>query len=237
MPFGNLTQDQSFAFLAEVTSTRNLLAYGARVVRGAPFVGTTQDPILTMLSIGLEKLYKLTLGLIALDDNGLWPSSEEMRKHGHNITRMQELVFLELSKRTVGITPYVQSLLDRTQQDPVVAPLVAALDMYGRSGRFFHLDLLGEAQQSRESPFHYWQEAESAASCDECIQDARSAAIHDPMNSELWDRVRLMTNQRIADSVEGLWEAIAACGRNHALGEVGAQFGFEVHPRAVGRQQ
>lgn len=57
------------------------------------------------------------------------------------------------------------------------------------------------------------------------------------MNGERWDRLRLMTNQRIADSVEGLWETIAVCGRNHALGEVGAQFGFEVHPRAVGRQQ
>lgn len=108
--------------------------------------------------------------------------------------------------------------------------------MYGRSGRFYHLDLLGDAQQQRESPFHYWQEVESAATSDETIQEARSAAIQDVMNGQLWDKLRLMTNQRIADSIEGIWEAIAVCGPNHAFGEVGGQFGFEVHPNAVGRQ-
>lgn len=236
MPLGNLTQDQSFAFLAEVTSTRNLLAYGTRVVRGAPFVDTTQDPILTMLSIGLEKLYKLTLGLIALDDSGLWPSSKEMRAHGHNITRMHNLVFTEIGKRAVTGTPYVRSLLERTHADPVVRPLISALDMYGRSGRFYHLDLLGEAQQPQESPFHYWQEVESAAAGDRIIREALSAAVEETVNGELWEKVRLMTNQRIAASIEGLWEAIAVCGRNHALGEVGAHFGFEVHPNAVGHQ-
>ncbi|WP_028272462.1 hypothetical protein [Arthrobacter sp. UNC362MFTsu5.1] len=236
MPLGNLTQEQSFAFLAEVTSTRNLLSYGIRVVRSAPFVDTTQDPILTMLSIGLEKLYKLTLGLVALDDNGSWPSSVEMRAHGHNVTRMHNLVFLEIGKRTMEATPYVRSLLERTHRDPVVLPLIKALDMYGRSGRFYHLDLLGDAQQSWESPFHYWQEVESAATSDETIQEARSAAIQNVMDGQLWDKLRLMTNQRIADSIEGIWEAIAVCGRNHALGEVGGQFGFEVHPNAVGRQ-
>ena len=207
------------------------------MVRSAPFVDTTQDPILTMLSIGLEKLYKLTLGLITLDTSGSWPSSDVMRAHGHNITRMHELVFVELGKRTADASPYVRSLLNRTHADPVIKPLITALDMYGRSGRFYHLDLLGEAQHHRESPSSYWQEVESAASSDADIQQLLSAAIKDSMNNDLWDSLQLMTNQRIAESIEGLWEAVAVCGRNHALGEVGDQFGFEVHPNAVGRQQ
>ncbi|GAA1811420.1 hypothetical protein GCM10009749_20580 [Agromyces neolithicus] len=39
-----------------------------------------------------------------------------------------------------------------------------------------------------------------------------------------------------ARSVYWLWEMTAVCGRNHALGETGRTFGFEVHPDAVGRQ-
>lgn len=65
-----------------MTSTRNLLAYGIRVIRTGAFIDTTRDPILTMLSIGVEKLYKLTLGLIALDCDHKWPTKTEMQKQG-----------------------------------------------------------------------------------------------------------------------------------------------------------
>lgn len=63
----DLDRQQGFALLSEITSTRNLLADGIRVIRTGAFIDTTRDPILTMLSIGVEKLYKLTLGLIVLD--------------------------------------------------------------------------------------------------------------------------------------------------------------------------
>ena len=232
----NLSTKQNFAFIAEVTSTRNLLAYGARIVRTAAFVDTTRDPILTMLSIGFEKLYKLTLGLAFLDDNGRWPSKERMKEYGHNLGVMHDHVMIELERRSAKSTPYVRSILARTTSDPVVRPLVNALDMYGRSGRFYHLDLLGEVQQEWEDPDHYWQEIEAAASAASDIQQAMSAAMDDATNSKLWDQVRLMQNQRIANSVENLWEMIAICGRNHTLGQAGGPFGFEVHPNAVGRQ-
>lgn len=67
MPIVDLDRQQGFALISEMTSTRNLLAYGIRVIRTGAFIETTRDPILTMLSIGVEKLYKLTLGLIALE--------------------------------------------------------------------------------------------------------------------------------------------------------------------------
>ena len=231
-----LSTKQNFAFIAEVTSTRNLLAYGARVVRTAAFIDTTRDPILTMLSIGFEKLYKLTLGLLSLDDNGKWPSKEQMKEYGHNLGVMHDHVMLELERRTANSTPYVRTILARTKSDPVVRPFINALDTYGRSGRFYHLNMLGEVQQTWEGPDHYWQEIETATAAEPDIQQALSAAMGDVTNGKLWDQVRLMQNQRIANSVETLWEMIAICGRNNALGEAGKPFGFEVHPNAVGHQ-
>ena len=100
MTFANLNQKQTLALIEEMTSTRNLLAYGVRVVRTGAFVSTTRDPILTMLSIGVEKLYKLTLGLIALDVDKQWPSAKVMRANGHKLGDMHQKVIAELRKRT-----------------------------------------------------------------------------------------------------------------------------------------
>jgi hypothetical protein len=55
-------------------------------------------------------------------------------------------------------------------------------------------------------------------------------------DNEAWDRFIRALHERIAVAVERIWIAIAVCGRNHALGETGSTFGFEVHPDAVGRQ-
>ncbi|WP_139187392.1 hypothetical protein [Pseudarthrobacter chlorophenolicus] len=60
--------------------------------------------------------------------------------------------------------------------------------------------------------------------------------MEDPLKSAPWDHLHTSINKRIADTVERLWMMIAVCGRNHALGDAGTIFGFEVHPDAVGRQ-
>ena len=44
MAFANPNQKQTLELIEEMTSTRNLLAYGVRVVRTGAFVSTTRDP-------------------------------------------------------------------------------------------------------------------------------------------------------------------------------------------------
>ncbi|WP_026041039.1 hypothetical protein [Arthrobacter sp. TB 23] len=236
MPIVDLDQQRAFALIAEITSTRNLLAYGVRVVRTGAFIDTTRDPILTMLSIGVEKLYKLTLGLAALDRDRSWPTKAQMKVKGHNLADMHEAVIAELHVRTADKSDYVRGLLDEVQGDPVIPPLIAALDMYGRMGRFYHLDLLGDDAQQWESPDGYWQEIETAALIEPELAATYAAAIAEVSNNQAWDRFYTSLNERIALAIERLWIMIAVSGRNHALGETGGAFGFEVHPDAVGRQ-
>lgn len=232
----NLNRDQGFALLSEMSSTRNLLAYGIRTVRTADFVETTRDPIFTMLSIGVEKLYKLTMGLIDLDRDGRWPSKPQMKSHGHNLVEMHVAVFEELRDRTAEKSEYVRGLLSAVEGDLVVKPLIAALGRYGQSGRFYYLDLLGDAPQEWESPEGHWQQIEDAVMLEPEIKALFNEAIKSASNNELWDSLHRSINERIALAIERLWEMIAVSGRNHALGEAGTQFGFEVHPNAVGRQ-
>lgn len=68
------------------------------------------------------------------------------------------------------------------------------------------------------------------------IKDLFNEAMKSVSDNKLWDSFHRSLHERIALSIERLWEMIAVSGRNHALGESGAQFGFEVHPRSIGRQ-
>jgi hypothetical protein len=42
-----------------------------------------RDPVITMLSIGVEKLLKLVVGVIALHETQSWPSKATMMSLGH----------------------------------------------------------------------------------------------------------------------------------------------------------
>jgi hypothetical protein len=236
MTIAHLDQQQGFAFLSEATSTRNLLAYGIRVVRTGVFSDTTRDPILTMLSIGVEKLYKLTLGLVTLDRDKSWPTKVQMKAYGHNLLDMHAAVLEHLDFRKADMTPYVRNLLAEVQADPVIPPLIAALGRYGQGGRFYYLDLLGDSPQKWEHPDEHWQLMEEAAMLEPEIAAGYAAAMADSSNNELWDALSISIKERVALAVERLWTMIAVCGRNHAFGEAGGVFGFEVHPDAVGRQ-
>jgi hypothetical protein len=231
----DLDRQQSLALQAEMTSTRNLLAYGIRAIRTGKFIDTTRDPILTMLSIGVEKLYKLTLGLIVLDRDHNWPNKAEMQKQGHRLVPMHAAVMTELLARTANKSEYVRGLLAEVDGDPVVAPIIEALDMYGRMGRFYYLDELGDVPQT-VSPDDAWQNIEQSALNDPAVATLYQRAMRNVGDNDAWEEFIGALHERIAMTVERLWIAVAVCGRNHALGETGETFGFEVHPSAVGRQ-
>ncbi len=198
----HLDRQQGFALLAEMTSTRNLLAYGIRVIRTGAFIDTTRDPIFTMLSIGVEKLYKLTLGIIALDRDHRWPVKTEMQKQGHKLVPMHTTVMNELRARTVDKSEYVRGLLADVDNDPVVLPIIEALDMYGRMGRFYYLDELGAAPQS-VSPDEGWQNIEHAALADPAKRGTSSFV---PSMSASQQRSRVSGSRSRRAGETTLWE-------------------------------
>lgn len=237
-PIENLGTQQAFALIEEMSSARNLLGYGTRVVRTAQFIDTTRDPILTMLSIGVEKLLKMALGLTILDETGAWPSRDVMRdEFRHGLLRMDAALREKLRDGIVGkeYEPYIRGVLEKVENDPVWPAVLAALDMYGQSGRFYFLDQLGSAPQNRDSPDGYWDAIEQAALANPVLRTQFDAALASG-DSDEWDAFIVALNGTIADSVTRWWEMIAILGRHGVLGTSGKVFGFEVHPDAVGTQ-
>lgn len=232
----HLDNAKAFALLGEMTSTRNLLGYGVRVLRGARFLETTRDPILTMLSIGMEKLLKLTVGAISLDEKHAWPSKSNMMSYGHGIAELFDHVMAAVLIRTDDSSEYVKGLVAEVLADPVLPPLLATLDRYGRSGRFYNLDMLADSPQIDPDPARIWEAAEQATLGDPEIAELQRIATERLSDNDAWDSFYGAVQGRTADSIERLWLMISRVGINHRLGTTGATLGWEIAPNAVGRQ-
>ena len=85
----DLTMLQGIQLIQESDSAKHLLAYGIRALRTAAFIETTRDPIMTMLSIGVEKALKLGLGLNHLAATRSWlPLAVLKNDYRHDLIKM-----------------------------------------------------------------------------------------------------------------------------------------------------
>ncbi|MFD6133971.1 hypothetical protein [Isoptericola sp. NPDC060257] len=227
-----LTQQQGFALLFEQESARQLLAHGVHTLQGALYFSKVRDAVLTTLSIGVEKMLKVALGLRALDNAGTWPTKDEMRESwGHKIDAMDAELrsYLRTWAAAEG-TNYVGTLIAAVDDDPVWPILARTLDAYGRSGRFYYLDTLGSQPQEWESPSSMWDEAERA--CIEHHPDLRAGEreVVGTGPIDAFDAYLRDVHVRLADSVVGWWHMVVRAGMHGALGPLGKAFGSDSGP-------
>lgn len=230
-----LTQHQGILLIQESDSAKHLLAYGLRALRLSAFHDTTRDPILSMLSIGVEKLLKVSLGLIHLDDHHEWPTQKTFRTvYRHDIVKMEQLLRDELRTRAGRATHrrYFDPLLAALDADPVWQPIVEALNRYGQQGRFYYLDALAGATHDDDSPEAYWDKVDTTArDADPELTRlfhaaAGSFALHDAFMAGL--------NKAAADSLQQWWSMIAMAGKQGLMGARGILIGTD--QEIVGRQ-
>ncbi|MEV7962384.1 hypothetical protein [Oerskovia paurometabola] len=224
-----LTTDQRFALMFEQDSARQLLANGVHTLRDARYWDPVQDAVLTTLSIGAEKLLKISLGLIELEAHGNWPSKKFMREtwgHGTNLMDSSLRAHLRPWALTSG-ADYVGGLVAAVDADLAWAKILEALDAYGRSGRFYYLDTLAEEQPKWDSPANLWFEAESI-----CIE--QHADLHHrqgpAMTSEASERFSSDLHLQMAHSIAGWWHMVTMAARHGAFGPHGVQFGVDASP-------
>lgn len=227
MAFADWSVQRQVSLLSEIDSAQSLLRYGTQTLSMAR--GTfadIQDPVLTTLSIGLEKLYKLTLGLIELDTSGEWPSKESMKGLGHNLGTMHRQVFDEIRARSAG-RPYVVSQLEVVAADPAIGPIIEVLHDYGMSGRFYYLDFLSDGTVNRPDPRALWMSMEQTVISEDSLNQLfhRAAASGDETD---WERFIHSRNMRLAESVSRLHELIALSWKHGCMGQTGRELAVAV---------
>jgi len=230
-----LSRLQEINLLQESDSAKHILAYGIHALRTAAFIETTRDPIMTMLSIGLEKMLKLTLGLLHVEDEGTWlPVRVLKNDYRHDLIKMERLLRGALRERKARAThvAFVDQALSAIDADAVWPLLVSALNRYGQEGRFYYLDALADNPQREESPRTFWDAAEQAALENDV---ALTELFHRMLNDfTLSDEFARSLNGRMADSLQRFWDLITLSAVQGVFGERGKGWGHDFHH--VGRQ-
>ena len=234
-----LSDTQAFALIFETTGTRNLLGLGIWSLRHARYRESTLDPVMTMLSIGVEKLMKMSLGLINVAERGAWPSHAQFKnvwRHDLSLMNAELLVALRGRLHLATHRSVVEPLLLGVESDPGWQPIVDALSRYGVSGRFYHLDQLAEQPQTGEQPEALWDEAERALIDHDAGMKASWNAASEAGGVQ-WDSFLHDLEARMARSVENFWTLLSVAGVHGMLGGRGNAWGADVAPDMVdGRQ-
>lgn len=221
--------------IQESDSAKHLLAYGIRALRTAAFIETTRDPIMTMLSIGVEKMLKLGLGLLNVEENRVWLPARVLKyDYRHDLITMEALL-REAIRNNVGRAThrsYVDQALAAVDADPVWPHLVSALNRYGQEGRFYYLDALAENPQREESPQTFWDAAERVALENEPeLNHLFHQMLEDfSLTGEFYRKL----NERMADSLQRFWDLETMAAVQGVLGDRGKAWGFDF--KMIGRQ-
>lgn len=155
-----LTLDQRIALSDEIDATSTLFRHGFALLRGYEFASRDAEAVFVCLAGGVEKLLKLSIGLVALDDQRAWPAQATMRLAGHRISELDASVRESIARRTDRSTApgSVADLLEVANANPGISQILQTMERYAVNGRFYNLDRLGGRDQPEDSPRTLWEE-------------------------------------------------------------------------------
>jgi hypothetical protein len=152
---------QLAALLKELDAAASLLAHGVRILRSDGYSVLDAPAILACLATGAEKLLKLTIGMVAIEETGSWPDKKTMaERYRHAILALDRHARAAIVRRidSSGAPGYIRELLSSVEKDVVIGPVLEALDNYARQGRFYNLDMLADVPQVGPSPSELWHD-------------------------------------------------------------------------------
>ena len=225
-----LSPEQDWSFKWEVDHTRDLLRHGEKTLETDPYFESNPAPVLTTLSIGVEKLYKLTIGVSTVVRENRWPDVSLMRDHyRHDILKLYEAVLADIESGQPP--PAAASSIHAAKNDPVIPLLLEALTAYAKKGRFYHLDVLAEdPRRADQDPDEIWRKATFTASQDPQVAPTLKAAQNDLGNNALLEEGIQLQGRRISESVRRLWMLVVTSGQTGAWGDRGKRFGSMIQP-------
>ncbi len=221
-----LSRTQMFALIQEATSAKNLLRDCIINIRNMIYLDSDADTTFTLGSIGVEKLLKLILGCIEINESGHWPSKQKLsREWGHDIQKLNDRINnILLSNTHVGRSnSYTQQLATQITGSSIIPLLFKTLACYGNSGRFYYLDILATGASGHNlPPLELWKDIEEhiTSTFDEFAKVPTE-------NTEIDDYVSRVNNL-IADEVYKWWYCIYRLAQNDYFGPIAKMLASEL---------
>lgn len=141
----------------------SLLDHAEHLLGEFRFANRSLEPLLTVWSIGAEKLLKMTTGMIHTEMTGSWPTVHEIcGEYGHDSAaldrRCRDLIRQRMPLATHP--PVIDAALRAVDGEELIDDLLQMLTRYAKSGRFYNLDHLASSPQFEASPTELWEEVQ-----------------------------------------------------------------------------
>lgn len=222
-----LTPRQGVLLATEMQSATNLLRDGRNTLRDMKYASLAEDSVYTLLSLGVEKLLKLSIGLASVEEVGEWPA-KRVRDFSHSIIDLDDAV-RSLMSMNIGRSThrgYTDRALAALEGDLVWPLLRNGLENYGSGGRYHYLDWISK-EPRYDSPRGYWQSVESEVLRQQPDLYALFASPR-PGDSEA---ARQRTNEVIAASLNLWWSAIHTFWVQGVFGSDARMMSSEIDPK------
>jgi hypothetical protein len=183
------------------------------------FASRDAEAVFACLSGGVEKLLKLTMGVISLDEGQPWQSKATMRRAGHRIVDLDDSVRALIAERVdhSSAPGLIRRLLEVTDGHTGIVQVLATLERYADSGRFHNLNVLAGSEQPDQSPKELWDELEMD------IVEANPDMLEQLAGPE-HDHARTDMNALIASSLSLWCELVARAWITGSCGRVAKQW-------------
>jgi len=224
-----LTQQQAVLLTMEVESAVNLLRDGREALRTMTYSSRGADTVWTLLSLGAEKLLKLSIGFAALEETGEWPG-KTMRGYAHKVVQLDDDVreLIAVGMARAAQPAYVRNGLARLNSDTVWPKIREGLEQYGSGGRYHYLDWIN-GQPPFDSPRGYWDHIEN-----EALEPHPAArALFVSVVPGDFQKARRQTNDAVVASLDVWWSAVHVAWKQGALGAEAAAMSSGIDPGGV----
>lgn len=224
----NLKAGHGFALIFEAASAQNFLREGIAGLRASHAADNSYETTLTVLSLGLQKVIKLSLGLIGVRDHGYWPDPASMMTSSADIYQgYANLAKYASDKQTQHHIPdYDGARFSNFDADPVWPLIVECLAYYESIAGFQHIDFLSEEDDEvRTRPNAYWRIQGIVLGSNLEHSDSIAAPFL-PISGKDKERV----NRAIADRVETWWSTLYDLWAEGLFGTRGQEMSFFMRP-------
>jgi hypothetical protein len=224
-----MARPQLAALSKELDAAASLLAHGVRILQSDGYSVLDAPTVLACLATGAEKLLKLTIGMVAIEETGSWPDKKTMaERYRHAILALDRYARAAIMRRIdkSGAPGYIRELLSSVENDVVIGPVLEALDNYARQGRFYNLDMLADVPQVDPSPSELWHDGMETK-----ILLADTSLLEEIADPKKYPAGRERLNRRIVASIEGWWELYYRAWLTGVVGSLAQMWAPQFDPK------
>lgn len=140
----NIIPQQWSSLNEEIHTSIKLIQLGIKELQEITHENDFYHLPLLLLSSGFERLMKCMICLKYLDENGKFPTSEEIKSLGHDLVKLKEKIISDcISKETAYERPATNQDYEFLTADRDLDKFIKILSDFGQNARYHNLNVVG----------------------------------------------------------------------------------------------